>query len=372
MTATKLLHGLGQLLRGAIDLGGMALAIGFAAAALPGRWTPLGAIAVAVVFGIVAIWLHEAGHYVGARVMGMRVLRVNATLVDMIPQRRGLRARWRGVRGLGGFVYALPVPDRPMRPAYLAHIAGGPGANLLVALLCMLTVWLFRETQGIGLLLAFGVINAALGVSNLVPRANAIHNDGYLLLSWIRGVDEQGPALLPTRLASLSVSGVQADALPEAELAEMERQPSPLPLHALWYRIKAAQHRGEWEAAPALKEALETQLALLDPAMRTALHDFIELLRVEIAFSEAMRVRSDAPLRDVAIGRDIAWFAPPLVPRLDALYAASSGDAAVCLRALEQARRYAENEIEASVATSEARIATALLERFGVTSSSMA
>lgn len=368
----KLVHGLGQLICGAINLAGFALAIGFAADALPNGWVPLGAIVVTVLFGIVAIWLHEAGHYVGARVMGMRVLRVNATLVDMIPQRRGVRARWRGMRGLAGFVFALPLPDRPMRSAHLVLIAGGPGANLLVALFCLGIVWLCRETPGIGLLLAFGIVNAALGLSNLVPSADAAHNDGNLLLTWIRGVDERGPALLVTRLASLSVSGVQADALPEAELAEMERQPSPLPLHALWYRNKAAQHRGDWDATPALKKAFDTQLEQMDPALRAALNDFIEILRVELVFSEAMRVRGDAPLRDVAVGRDIAWFAPPLIPRLDALRAAANGDAAVCVRALDRARRYAENEIEASLAPSEARIATALRERFGITASSTA
>jgi hypothetical protein len=136
-------------------------------------------------------------------------------------------------------------------------------------------------------------------------------------------------------------------------------------LQALWFRTKAAQNRGDWDGTPALIEATEAQIQMLTRAQQTCLRPLIEHLRGELAFSEAMRLRDASPLRDPALPLDVAWLAPELCPRVEALRAALRGDMASCERALEDARRYAENEVDAASAPSEARIATALRERFG-------
>ena len=342
-------------------------AIALCAITLPKTGAPVISIVLVGLLLAVTVWAHEGGHYLGARLMGMRVMRLCASFVDIVPQRRGLRWRWRRVRGLAGFVYALPQPGQAMRPAYLVFAAGGPVANFLLAALGGGVAWLCWPAPVVGVVLASVVINAMVGLMNLLPSSDGRLSDGMLLLAWGRGVDERGPMLAFTRLSSYSVFGRTADALlSHADLAEVERQPSPAPLFALWYRVKAAQNCADWADTPALRQVFDAQMQALAPALRAGLRELTDLLRVELAFSEAMRMCDEAPLRELALSPDVAWLVPTLQPRLDALRAALKGDRAACERALDAVRRYAENEVDAALAPSEARIAAALRARFGI------
>lgn len=363
---------LGSVLRGILGVVMWVGATGLCALVLPQAGEPFTAMAVVVVLIGVAVCLHEFGHYLGARLMGMRVLRVCVGPIDILPQRSGFRWRWRrsAAPRLAGFVYALPAPDRMMRPAFLVHVAGGPAANLIAALLGLSAALPWWPASGVGIALAFALINLAIALINLIPHSGKFVSDGMHLLVWLRMKDERAPDLALTRVLSLGVHGTPADRLPPCELVEMERQQQPAPLYALWYRLKASQNLGDWDATPALVSAFDAQWAVLAPALRSALHEFTHQMRSELAFSEAVRLRDAAPLRACALPLGTGWLVPALQPRIDALHALLAGDLVGCGQALDTARQHAEKDIDAALASSEARIATVLRARFGVAASS--
>lgn len=82
--------------------------------------------------------IHEAGHAFAARRNGMRVIEMHVWLLNIVPLSRGLRWRFASPpKGVGGLVTSIPDPSRPLRPAMLWLMTGGPLANLAAALACL-------------------------------------------------------------------------------------------------------------------------------------------------------------------------------------------------------------------------------------------
>jgi hypothetical protein len=240
-----------------------------------------------------------------------------------------------------------------MREQMLKMLWGGPGANLAVAATMGAAAWAGMPHPGAWLCLAFGVMNLWLALANLVPRQKVLPSDGLALLQWWRDADAIDVRYL--RLISLSAFGCTADRLPVDDIAALEAQPAPMPLIAMWYRLKALQHRGAWQAV-AEQDALDPLLEAMDGASRTACADLAALLRTEIAFSAALARRDAAGLYEELLPKRTAWYAPWLPLRCEALRAVLAGDLPRCLRALARSKRHAENAVDRSLPLSEAMI----------------
>lgn len=306
-------------------------------------YSALPAISLTVLFGFLATLVHEGGHWLGARLGGMTVIQAGAYGVEIQPQLRGARLRYtrrRKGQPFSGYVMAVDSPNQPWRRARMLMIAGGPVMNLLVG---TLTVAIALATLfHMGLLLAFAAINLTLGVANLVPTFRKMHSNGGQLLAWWRRPDESGPDFAYTRLLALSVAGVNATELPQADLDSLARQPMPLPLVALSYRLTALQIQGDWANAVAL-EAPFKQMLSAHPEVQTTLAASVALVRRELEFSRAMLEGTPTALILPVQNPDVDWYSPALTHRCRALQAALAGDRNTVESELAKAEKLAHN-----------------------------
>jgi hypothetical protein len=331
-----------------------------------GRWKPYSIFAGAFIFVImyfITIAIHELGHLLAARSQGMTVMQVRLSVFDLLPSRRGWRIRRGRARfAIAGFVLAYPDPTRPLRKQLMAMVAGGPLANILVAIVSCGIAWLFWPAMSAYPFLALAVLNASTGMLNLMPTAQYLESDGMELLRWWHGIAEDHPYLAYSRLMGLSVSGVTAEKLPADVLAELAKLDMPMPLIVDWLEIKAAQNRGEWSAAARLETSVNARLADQPPAMIRGLADLISSTRYELAFSKAMECRTSAPLIAAQLTTNAQWFMPWLLPRGRALEAALCGDRAACEQLLAESRRHADASLDRALPISEASIRDAILQ----------
>ncbi|KPY97651.1 hypothetical protein ALO43_200562 [Pseudomonas tremae] len=87
--------------------------------------------------GVIAMIVHEGGHYLGARLHRMPVLMMRFAAVEVQVRRRNWRIRWSPQvkdRRLGGYVMAAANLELPPRQQMLWVVLMGPMANLLVGL----------------------------------------------------------------------------------------------------------------------------------------------------------------------------------------------------------------------------------------------
>lgn len=309
---------------------------------------------------VLSVTIHEMGHYVAARVAGMTVLMGNVMGVEFQVARRGWRLRVASLRGRGlsGYVLAIPAWGQPMRKAFLAMMAGGPVANLIVACGFLIAALCGAHASTTCLLLATAVHNAGMGVGSLLPRpASSGHtSDGQKLLTWWRRPDESAPGFAHIRLLARSLAGQMAQSLPDDDVSVLEQQPDPMPLVALWYRMKADQNRGLWTTAAAHGTKLDALEQALTPAMMSAIKELRVTMRMELAFSRAVETRDPTILAEPLRIRRAYGSSPWLLPRCRALDASLRGDARECARQLAIAARRADNALDRSTPSSEAAL----------------
>ena len=154
----------------------------------------------------VAIGVHEGGHLLGGRLAGFRAYFL---LVGPLRLERTVQG-WRvGVNGRlstwGGLAAAAPSDGRRLRHRMALYVAGGPGASLLLGVLCLLGALLLHATDVGGLAQSEGTVSLAvglaflalailgagsvlLGVVTLIPgRSGGMYTDGGRLLRLVRG-----------------------------------------------------------------------------------------------------------------------------------------------------------------------------------------
>lgn len=305
---------------------------------------------------LLALVAHELGHLVCARLVGMTVWAINIAGLEFYAQRRGWKVRWSRIRRrqIGGFVLAFPQFGQPMRRQMIGLSLGGPAGNIAIAVLLGVIGWALLP-RAVGFLsLALCSVNAGFALINLVPHQGTMPTDGLRLITWLSGVDEASPHLAFTRLMSRSLAGQTADQLPENELTTLEQQALPMPLVALWYRLKADQNRNNWARAVSRSTQFDVLAETLGPSGRAMLTELLATLRTELAFSKAMLTGDRTELADDLLPADAAWTAPWLLPRCQALSASLQGDQARCVQLLEVSKRSAEKAIDPALWQSEA------------------
>lgn len=310
--------------------------------------------------------LHEGGHYLAARWQGMHVLSISILGWEIQPLRRGLRLR-RSLPGKRswGQVIAIARLAAPERRQLAFCVLGGPLANLVVGSACALLAWSMGLPPGSEWLAAFATLNLGIGLFNLVPWQDRSTTDGALLLLLWRNPREFAEQQTHARIIARLLEGTLPDALPEQELEWLERQPTPLPLVALWYRLKALHCRNDWTAARAIRERLDAMEACT-PDLREQFPELLNLMYVELAFSQAMQEGDCVALRLCLPRARSCWVAPWLLPRCEALLAALAGDRPACAALLQVAEQRAERSTDASARLSESLLRHAVAARNGM------
>ncbi|MET0549119.1 MAG: M50 family metallopeptidase [Xanthomonas sp.] len=318
------------------------------------------------VFATIA--LHEGGHALAARAIGMTVYRVHVGPLQLLARRRGWRIRWKRMRpgDNAGSVIAVPNPYAAVRRQYLLLIAGGPLANLLVAAGCGVLAWHWGPgSTGGAFCTGAAVFNLAAGLINLVPsQSPSGASDGLQLLRQARPRDPDALVDVLAELNGLSSRGVTADKLPAHRVALLANGDGGF-FH-VWFTLKAAQVRGDWAEAAAMQPAFEAQVATLPAPVAESWHTLIALLRCELAFSQAMAGVDEIEPVDAALTAEIDWAVPALRPRCQALMAARRGDTAAALAALARAQALADNDVDAAMRQCERGLRAAIRQRLPV------
>lgn len=147
----------------------------------------------------VAILLHEAGHLIGARLVGFRPRLLAAFLVRVawVDGRARLEAPRRPLRW-SGIVIATPTGDHNLERRTAGFIGGGPAASLLLgALLGAAAIWLAPGISAY-VLLYCADFSLIFGCLTLMPyRSGGTLSDGARLLRlWQGGEAAQRDAAL--------------------------------------------------------------------------------------------------------------------------------------------------------------------------------
>ncbi|WP_152560311.1 M50 family metallopeptidase [Arenimonas donghaensis] len=287
---------------------------------------------------LLALVLHELGHYLAARWQGCRVLSVHLGPVDLRPQRGRWQFRWVGSASwLSGAVMALPRMDKPFRTQMLWYVSGGSLAGLLVGALAAWAGWAGGDADWAGVLTGFGVINVLIGAANLLPLGPM--TDGTQLVRLLKGMDLGQPGMEAIELNMRAMEGQTADEMPEHLMEGLERESPPM---ALWFRTFAALNRQDWDAVQAQSDCLDAWEASLGRSSRPAWAVFIGVLRGEMRFVRGLQGAGFVPEKDDALRREICRLRPGVEDRHLALVHALAGDTVKRDNALERAERESE------------------------------
>lgn len=313
-----------------------------------------------------SVFLHELGHLLGARLGGMTVLRLRVGRWDFRMQRSG----WKFSRQpksplkVGGYVMAFADPHGPWRRQHIWFNAGGPLANLIVAALAGLSALWLEPGPLKGVLLAIAATNACVGVANLLPVKGKLKqvSDGLWLLRWWRGMNAAHPQLAFARLMGHSCSGICADQVPEEDLTLLESQEAPMPLVALYIRLRALQIQGRWQEAAALDASFQAQRNALPEALQKVLYDMLRLIGAELTFAQAVASRSALGLFDELLPQRLQREYASIWARCLAMRAAAVGNQQEFHHQLDRAVAFARLSPDLSQETEELRMRKHLLE----------
>ncbi|VVP61878.1 hypothetical protein PS870_06468 [Pseudomonas fluorescens] len=311
--------------------------------------------------GVIALVVHEGGHYLGARLHHMPVLMMRVLAVEVQVRRRNWQIRWspqlKG-RRLGGYVMAAINYQLPLRQQMLWFVLMGPLANLLMGLTSAGLGW-FTEGLMSAFFLAFAMLNLSMALTNLVPTSHILPSDGTLFIAWWLHRDDQRAELAQMRLLAMSVAGVACEQLPDTDIAQLSQGTMPQPLIAISYRLSALLDQGDFQAATQLEQNLEAVLQEHAQSLK-GMGTLITLLRVEFAFVRAYLEQDARLLWDDWANSDLDWFDPWLRPRCAALRAFLQGDLQLGERYLQQAQAAANNSVVPTISRSEALLADSL------------
>ncbi len=327
-----------------------------------GQVFPLGTLYILIaVFAMVGLLflttaIHEGGHFLAARHAGQTVVRAQLGPFEFIAGRSGWRARRRkAAMNVGGYVMACADYSRPWRPQMLWMMSGGIAANLVAALV-FAALALSLPGPWSPLAWAIAVQNAGHGLANAFPTRIAMPSDGMQLLAWWRGIAEDHPDLIASRVTSASIAGHTADEVSDADLATLDDGPLPSQVLAQWIRLKAAQMRGEWAASADAGRALEALCGSASPDLTKRLADLRWMARVDAAFSQALADGRPDALRSLEFDEGPHWLCPYRWPRTQALLAAFEGNISLRDALLAESARWAEDSVDGAVGVSEKKL----------------
>lgn len=304
------------------------------------------AVLLVLIPGVVlAVAVHEGGHWLAARWRGMTVQTVMMLFCELQPRRRGVRARLAplggGLKGAGGFVLAFPAPGRGQRSDWTWVYVGGAAANLAVAAAFALAAWDAGRSfaQVVWSLLALLQLAIAL---NLIPlRLAGVASDGLNVVRLWRNRVQDLPGAAFWDMNSHLLHGGLAGDLPPGLRERLAAEPAPMPLFCDWLDVWVALERDDLEQAQAALERLRGR----DDAQAFA--DLLAFAQVELMFRRALRqpdAQAAAQIEALDWHGQSFWYSPQIPSRLGALAAAIRGDGERMETLLRRSQRYADND----------------------------
>jgi hypothetical protein len=349
-----------RLLQMLMDLAGWIGAALILGLHLRSELNPFLSMILASGLGVIALIVHEGGHYLAATLHRMPVLMMRVAAVEVQVRRRNWQIRWspqlKGSR-LGGYVMAATNRQLPLRQQMLWFVLMGPLANLLMSLVSVGLGW-FTEGLMSAFFLAFAMLNLSMALANLVPTIR-LPSDGALFIAWWLHRDDQSAELAEMRLLAMSVEGVACEQLPHTDIAKLCQGAMPQPLIAIGYRLSALLNQGNFQAAAQLEQNLEAVLQEHAQSLK-GMGTLITLLRIELAFVRAFLEQDARHLWDDWTNNDLDWFCPWLPPRCAALRAFLQGNLQLGERYLQQALAAANNCVLPTTRRREALLADRL------------
>jgi hypothetical protein len=359
-----------KFLQGLVYWLGMACASFFIMRAMPSA-SLLTVMAIGALLLAAAVVLHEGGHALAVVCTGARIIHIGAGPVFIERRLHGFRLRLRSpVAGTAGSVMAVPDMARGLRRQMLWIFSGGPLANALAAALCLPLAWpwgqswrqmLLAEPGDWMLWLAFGALNAALALGNLIPLRGISLTDGLQFLNWWRNAPSVEPHRRVMQAFDQSLRGMTAAELPPDQIAWFETcTDTPPRFFGRYMALRAAQQRGDQAAFAAVLARCEDELQNMLAQERKALQQLWAAFQIEQAFEAICQGTAAPPPIPRALLRN---FSPYLSLRLTAAQAWASGDAAGCRRAIEKAERDLRGELDAAARNAEPLLLDRLRQR---------
>lgn len=133
--------------------------------------------------GLLVVAAHELGHLVVSRIVGFRTISLTVGPLRLLNTRQGLRIRsaesWR--MG-GGMLMCLPRTDAQLRHRWMAVVAAGPAASLLLAPASFLLSRALLDSPHATLALAATMLLPAVALVSLVAGVGSLIPSGKGLL----------------------------------------------------------------------------------------------------------------------------------------------------------------------------------------------
>lgn len=243
--------------------------------------------AVLALFG--QLILHEGGHLVCGLATGYRFVSFRIGSWMLQREQGKLRVRKFTLAGTGGQCLLAPPPLTDGKMPCVLYNLGGPLANLITALLCVLGMHFCRENWPLWVLLQlFAIVGIGMGLTNGIPLRGSVHNDSANALSL--GKD---PAALRSLWVQLSVNAQQAESvrLNTGAYAVMPLYNNMLLCDRLYCALlrgeDAYKWLAEWETKPMrqFRKQMADYLTVLRTEYAAALH------AGDMQTAEAFRVR---------------------------------------------------------------------------------
>lgn len=281
-----------------------------------------------------AVVLHELGHLAGGLMRGMRFLLLIVGPLRLRRTADGLRWDWVRHGGtFAGLAAAIPDATRDQRVQSLWLIAGGPLANLLLALLAFALAAALPNHAG-GHALMFGVLSTLMFVVNALPmRVRGLMTDGFQFRELVRGGGAVQQRLALATLMAQTLSGIRPrdwdrDAL-QRTLSNTDGEPlRDVPSWLLAYSV--ALDTGEIAEAGGYIDRIAAGYAAFPAGLRDS-------LACEIAYFNA-RHRGDAATAERWMAQAVSGLVERNArARSEAAIALCRGDATLALHCVERA-----------------------------------
>ncbi|HUD43220.1 MAG TPA: hypothetical protein VMR06_14610 [Dokdonella sp.] len=312
-------------------------------------WSLTGLLSPWDIAGVLAVWLaavfvHEAGHWTGGRIGGMRLVLMTVGPLRLTRDPSGWRLGLFLRPGVfGGLTAMVPAGARPVAPQLQSMIAGGPLASLLLA------------GAGLGVLVAasgrialyggaVAVVSCFLFAITAIPlRIGGFLNDGAQWRELRRGSPAAQLRIVLAALSAQSLSGTRPRDLDGAALARAHALDDgsdalcSAGLHFFDYAI--ASDRGDPAGAAGALERIAARIDEIPQGLRQA-------YAIELAYFEAAH-RGDAGRARTWIEQARGGLVEPAVrARATAAVALAEGRRDAALEALDEAERALRRHVD--------------------------